>query len=86
MADTLKTYAVRCPNPDCAEEFTIERTPEMLVDDGELIPCPACKEEWEWEFEPEAGIITLMEDDFKEDRLEEDFEDDDDDEEDDDED
>jgi hypothetical protein len=80
MAETLKTYAVQCPDPNCAEEFTIERGPETLVDDGELIPCPVCQEEWEWEFS--ADVITLLqpEDDEEEEYDEDDESNDDDDE------
>ena len=58
---TLKTYTVTCPDEDCAEEFTIERDPETLGDDGELIECPACFNEWEWEHD-KAGVITLLPD------------------------
>jgi len=57
---TMKTYTVTCPDEGCAEEFTIERDPETLGDDGELIECPACFEEWEWEHE--NGVITLLDD------------------------
>lgn len=57
---TLKTYTVTCPDPDCAKKFTIERDPETLGDDGELIECPACFNEWEWEYED--GVITLLDD------------------------
>ena len=71
----LKTYPVTCPDEDCAEEFTIERDPETLGDDGELIECPGCLEEWEWEHED--GIITLVPDIDLEDDDEEDEEDED---------
>jgi hypothetical protein len=82
MADTLKPYAVQCPDPDCAEEFTIERAPEALLDDGEMISCPVCQEEWEWEFE--AGVITLLlpeDDDEEDDEIDAEFENDDEDDE-----
>jgi hypothetical protein len=72
----LKTYTVTCPDPDCAEEFTIQRDPETLGDDGELIQCPACGEEWEWEHE--AGFITLLPDFDLEDDEDEDEDDEDD--------
>jgi hypothetical protein len=53
MAATLKTYLVQCPDPDCAEEFTIDRDPaELAKGDGDLIPCPTCLEEWEWDYTP----------------------------------
>jgi hypothetical protein len=71
---TLKTYTVTCPDPDCAGTFDIERDPETLGDDGELIECPFCFNEWEWEHE--AGIITLLDDlDFDETDLEDSSED-----------
>lgn len=67
---TLKTYTLKCPDPDCAEEFTIERDPETLGDDGELIECPFCFNEWEWEYED--GVITLLADDDEDDEDDED--------------
>ena len=82
MADTLKTYSLICPDTNCAEEFDIERAPETLVEDGECIQCPACGEEWEWEYDAEADTLQLVadEDDLDTDLLEdtEDDEEDDD--------
>jgi hypothetical protein len=60
MADTLKTYNLICPDPDCAEGFTVEYSPADLVEDGECIECPACGEEWEWEYDAEADTLQLL--------------------------
>jgi hypothetical protein len=53
MAQTLKTYVVVCPASYCAEEFQVERDPaELAQGEGDLIECPACLEEWEWDYVP----------------------------------
>lgn len=85
MADTLKSYELVCPG--CDEEFTVDLAPEALADDGDLIECPACFNEWEWAYDPDADTLELLADeDSEEDDLplvdteEEDDEDDEDDE------
>jgi len=60
MADTLKTYELECPG--CDEVFTIECAPAQLADGGELIECPACLTEWEWEYDPDADTLELLDD------------------------
>lgn len=66
MAATLKTYDVVCPDPDCAEEFEVERDPaELLSGDGDLIECPACLEEWEWDYDQESDTLDLTGEDFE---------------------
>lgn len=54
------TFNVACPDEDCAEEFTIEREPKDLEEGGELIACPACLEEWEWEYDAVDGIVLTL--------------------------
>jgi len=62
MADTtnLKTFDLICPDPNCAESFQYVLDPAVLTDEGELIECPACLTEWEWEYE--ADKLTLLAD------------------------
>jgi hypothetical protein len=69
----MKTYTLTCPDPDCAESFDIELDPTTLTDEGELIECPECLEEWEWEYDAVTGILALLPD---EDEDEEDEDDD----------
>jgi hypothetical protein len=64
MAQTLNTYTVICPDPNCLEEFEIERDPmELARGDGELVECPACLDEWEWEYDQETDTLDLTADD-----------------------
>ena len=58
----MKTFTLICPDPDCAEEFDIDLDPSTLTEDAELIECPACLEEWEWEYAPETETLTLLPD------------------------
>ena len=59
----MKTFTLICPDPDCAEEFDIELEPAAdLTDDSDLIECPTCLEEWEWEYAPETETLTLLPD------------------------
>lgn len=59
----MKTFTLICPDPDCAEEFDIELEPATdLTDNSDLIECPACLEEWEWEYGAEADTLTLLPD------------------------
>lgn len=67
MADTTNlktTFDLICPDPDCAEPFQVELDPAVLTDDGDLITCPECFEEWEWEYE--AGNLQLLTDEDQE--------------------
>ena len=59
MADT-KTYHLECPY--CAEEFDNPMTPEELIDGGELITCPECDEELEWEYDTASDTLELIDD------------------------
>jgi hypothetical protein len=55
MAETLKTYDVVCPDPDCATEFQVTCDPaELAKGEADLIECPACLEEWEWDYVPSS--------------------------------
>jgi hypothetical protein len=60
------TYKLKCPEPSCADEFTVEidptaEGPDGLLDgQGELITCEACGEEWEWHYVPETDTLTLL--------------------------
>lgn len=66
MAQTLKTYDVVCPDPDCAEEFQVERDPaELAQGEGDLIECPSCLEEWEFDYYPETDTLELTGEDFE---------------------
>lgn len=68
MAATLKTYDVVCPDPDCDKVFTVGRDPAELAEgEGELITCPACQEEWEFDYYPETDTLELTGDDFEDD-------------------
>ena len=71
MAET-KTYELRCPDPYCEAEFKLEIDPEALADGGELITCPECKGEWEWQL-LDDGTLELSDeaelDDDEEDEL-----------------
>ena len=69
MADTtLHTYELTCPDPDCDEEFDVERSPAALVDGGELIQCPGCGEFWEWGYDEANDTLELFDDaEFEED-------------------
>ena len=59
----MKTFTLICPDPDCAEEFDIELEPATdLTDNSDLIECPACLEEWEWEYDAEADTLILLPD------------------------
>jgi hypothetical protein len=59
----MKTFTLTCPDPDCAEEFDIELEPATdLTDNSDLIECPACLEEWEWEYDAEADTLILLPD------------------------
>ena len=61
MADTiLHTYELICPDPQCFEEFTVERSPADLSDGGELIQCPACQESWEWDYDEATDTLELF--------------------------
>ncbi len=58
MAQTLKTYDLGCP--DCDHEFTVERDPAELANgDGELIECPNCFTEFEWDYDGETDTLEL---------------------------
>lgn len=63
----MKTYTLTCPDSDCAHEFTLECDPETLADGGELIECPKCLDEWEWEHDPATDVLTLIPDDYEDD-------------------
>ena len=66
MAATLKTYDVVCPDPDCTEEFQVERDPaELATGEGDLIPCPLCGEEWEWDYIQEGDTLELTGGEFE---------------------
>ena len=80
MADTLKMYSLICPEIDCSTEFDVQLSPEALAEDGDLITCPACGEEWEWEYDAEADTLQLLadEDDLDTDLLEDEAGEDDD--------
>ena len=58
----MKTYSLICPDPDCAAEFDVELDPATLTEDGDLIECPECLDEWEWEYDAEADTLTLLPD------------------------
>ena len=60
----MKTYTLVCPDPDCAEEFDIELDPATLEDEGDLIECPSCLEEWEWEHDAETDALVLLPDEM----------------------
>jgi transcription elongation factor Elf1 len=64
MADTtpnLKSFDLTCP--ECGEDFEIECDPAVsLTDDGDLIECPNCFNEWEWDYDQEAGTLELFDD------------------------
>lgn len=65
MAQTLKTYDVVCP--DCDEAFQVERDPaELAKGDGDLIECPNCYTEFEWDYDETADTLELC-DDFEDD-------------------
>jgi hypothetical protein len=80
-----QTYKLECPG--CEKEFQIEADPAIaFVDGGDLITCPLCKEEWEWDHQAdEDPPLMLMGDDEEEEddddetpgRLDDDDEDDD---------
>jgi predicted Zn finger-like uncharacterized protein len=60
-----KPYTLTCP--DCETVFTIDLSPEELGDDGDTITCPGCDLDQEWEYDEEAGTLTLIPDeDFDE--------------------
>jgi hypothetical protein len=76
-----KTFTLICPDELCEAEFPYEADPQTIGDGGELITCPKCGEEWEWEFDLKAETLELLPDE-EEDELEssgdfddEDFED-----------
>jgi hypothetical protein len=58
----LKTFTLVCPDPDCAEEFELELDPATLTEEADLIECPACLDEWEWEYVAETDALTLLPD------------------------
>lgn len=58
----MKTYTLVCPDPDCAEEFDIELDPATLTEDGDLIECPGCFDEWEWEYDAPTDTLSLLPD------------------------
>jgi hypothetical protein len=58
----MKTYTLICPDPDCADEFDIKLEPADLSEDGDLIECPTCFEEWEWSYAAETDTLTLVAD------------------------
>lgn len=68
-----KTYKLSCPDPLCnvAWDEEIDPTaegPEGLLDgQGAPIECPECGEEWEWNYEAESDILTLLPDAAEED-------------------
>lgn len=69
MAQTLKTYAVTCP--DCDADFTVERDPAELANgNGDLIECPNCFDEFEWDYDQEADTLELTPYDDDEDEAE----------------
>jgi hypothetical protein len=58
-----KTYTLTCPDEDsCANEFQYEADPTTIGDGGELIRCPKCGEEWEWEYDFKADTLELLPD------------------------
>jgi hypothetical protein len=70
MADTLNTYDVVCPG--CDEEFQIQRAPaELAQGEGDLLECPACFNEWEWDYEEPTDTLELCGD--EDDEGEDDF-------------
>ena len=62
----MKTYTLICPDPDCAAGFDIELEPADLSEDGDLIECPLCLEEWEWSYAAETDTLTLIPDEDEE--------------------
>ena len=58
----MKTYSLVCPDPDCTAEFDAELDPATLTEDGDLIECPECLDEWEWEYVAETDTLTLLPD------------------------
>ena len=56
----MTTYGLECPG--CGEEFDIDLEPAQLGDDGDLIECPNCFNEWEWGYDADAGTLELLPD------------------------
>ena len=76
-------HTVICPDEACAAEFSVERSPEELRDEGELIACPTCGEEWEWDYSADTGLVLALpeeDSDLDDDEDDEEFEEDDEDE------
>jgi hypothetical protein len=58
MAATLKTYDVICPA--CEWDFQVSRDPaELAKGDGELVECPNCFDEFEWDYDETADTLEL---------------------------
>ena len=58
MADTLSTYDVVCPG--CDEEFQVQRAPvELAQGEGDLIECPGCVNQFEWDYDEDTDTLEL---------------------------
>ena len=70
MADTLKDFAVTCP--DCAEEFEAGIPEAALLPDAEpySIECPECGEESQIVYDPTTQAVTLEDAGFEDDESE----------------
>lgn len=61
-------YTLTCPDEDCGHEIKHEAEPATFLEGGDLIKCPKCGEEWEWDFAPdEDPALILVPDDDEED-------------------
>jgi hypothetical protein len=56
----MQYYDLTCPG--CSHEFTYSTTAATLADGGDLIECPMCHNEWEWEYLPDENELALLPD------------------------
>jgi len=58
----LKTFTLTCPDPECGKTFDLQVDIDALLASGDLIECPNCFEEWEWDLDDTTGVLVLLSD------------------------